>query len=141
MKADAGKWAEREAKLWLEKHSNEVLAFAYHRYPDARAARGALAAQPADFLIANGSTFHLEVKETAQINRLPKAKISQYGTLLKFHYAGVIPYVVVYRSACKDWICLGPAELFGFEECPASFDMTQRPTFATCGEILRSLFT
>jgi hypothetical protein len=138
---DPGKWAEKQAKDWLEAESNRVLTFAWHRYPDAKAARGALAAQPADFLVANNATYHLEVKETKEVNRLPKAKVRQYGMLLKFSLAGIKPYVVVYRSERKDWLYFSAAELFCFDACPPSFDMTHRPTFATCGDLLKEIFS
>jgi len=140
MKGDEGKWAEKQAQTWLENASNQAHDFAWHRYPDSRAARGALAAQPADFLVACGKAFHLEVKETAQIKRLPKKKIGQFGMLQKFHWAGIEPYVVIYRSEAKDWVYLGPAQLFEFEECPPSFDLSKRQTYATCGAIMEWLF-
>lgn len=137
---DPGKWAEREAALWLEAASQKAHDFAFHRYPDAKAARGALAAQPADFLVAAcGNTYHLEVKETKQINRLPKAKVRQFGMLKKFHWAGITPYVVVYRSEREDWIYLGPSQLFCFEDCPPSFDMTHLQIYPNCAAVLQEI--
>lgn len=130
---DPGKWAEGEAAKWLERMSVTYTSFAYHRYPDARSARGALSAQPADFLIGwdphdtNGPltmhpvTVHLEVKETAEANRLPKAKIGQYGKLLMFHLAGFKTIILVYRSAYGDWTYFTGDHLFEGERMGASF--------------------
>jgi hypothetical protein len=72
-KQNLGKVAEKAVQGWLEKTSASRRDFAFHRYPDARAARGALAAQPSDFLVAYKKlgVFHLEVKETEQQYRLP----------------------------------------------------------------------
>jgi penicillin-binding protein-related factor A (putative recombinase) len=139
-KQSPGDWAEAEVQKWLDKETSRLCNFAYHRYPDARAARGALAAQPADYLVSNGTICHLEVKETEQINRLPKKKIRQYGMLLKWKWAGVTPFVVIYRSEAKDWVYLSSDQLFEFEECPPSFDLSKRPTYATCGDIMNWLF-
>lgn len=138
---DKGKWAEKQARDWMEARSAKVAAFVYHRYPDAKAARGALAAQPADYLVsANKVIYHLETKETKQINRLPKGKIKQFGQLLKWWIGGITPYVVIYRSETQDWAYLGPNQLFSLAECPPSFDLTQRPKFDTCNDVLTHLF-
>lgn len=138
---DPGQWAEKQAKDWMDSRSNAVSSFVYHRYPDAKAARGALAAQPADYLVSTrGHILHLEVKETKQLNRLPKAKVRQYGMLLKWWWGNVKPYLIVYRSEAKDWVWLGPEQLFCFDECPPSFDMTQRPKFSTAADVLSHLF-
>ena len=139
--ADRGKWAEQQARQWLDRQSEIDANFAVHRYPDAKAARGALAKQPSDYLVSNGTIYHLEIKETKEVNRLPKAKIRQYGMLLKWHWAKITPYVVVYRSTTNDWTYLGPDEMFCFDDCPPSFDMKQRPKFPTCAAVLQELFT
>ena len=44
--ADRGKWAEGKIMKWLEGRSTFDMYFAYHRFSDARAARGALAGPP-----------------------------------------------------------------------------------------------
>ena len=141
MSFDPGQWAEKQAKDWMDGQSNKVSSFVYHRYPDAKAARGALSAQPADYLVSTqGRILHLEIKETKELNRLPKAKVRQYGMLQKWWWGNVAPYVVVYRSVAKDWTYLSSAELFGFDECPASFDMTSQPKFSTAADVLSHLF-
>lgn len=122
MSADRGKWAEQQARDYLEKRSSREAAFAYHRYPDARAARGALSAQPADFLVAlPGLSVHLEVKETAEARRLPKRKIGQFGALMRFHWAGFKTVVLIYRSALADWTYLTGEHLFCNDVTPTSF--------------------
>lgn len=140
-----GKWAEQQAQEWLEAKSSSVASFAWHRYPDAKAARGALAAQPADFLVGyplpnKSPAYHLEVKETAQENRLPKAKVSQYGKLKMFDEAGFNTIVLVYRSAFKDWLYLRRRELFYYDTCPPSFPFEGRPTFPTAAAALEEIF-
>jgi hypothetical protein len=141
-KFDPGEWAEQQALKWLNEESARVASFTFHRYPDAKAAQGALAKQPSDYLVsAKRVIYHLEVKETKQINRLPKVKVRQYGMLLKWHWANVTPRVVIYQSELKVWTWLGPDEMFCFDDCPPSFDLTLRPKFTTCAEVLEALFS
>lgn len=138
--SDPGKWAESQARIWLEMQSRKVAEFTWHRYPDAKAAQGALAAQPADYLVSNGTVCHLEIKETKQINRLPKSKVRQYGQLKKWWLAKIEPYVVVYRSEAHDWTFLTATDLCMDGDAPASFDMTKTPKFASCADVLNHLF-
>lgn len=145
--ADKGKWAEDRVQDWLVSKSSSSFSFAFHRLPDARAARGALAAQPADWLtsmrLPNGDPFSvlLEAKETAEKLRLPKGKIGQYGKLLLFHLAGIEARVVVYRSLHNDWTYFTGVELFpGGDEVPTSFPFAGRPTFATAVEALEEIY-
>lgn len=121
-----GKWAEGQVQGWLEKRSDSDIEFAWNRYPDARSARGALSAQPSDFLVARlgHGTYHLEAKETAQVNRLPKAKISQYGRLKLFHLAGITPIVIVYITMTQEWTWLGTKDLYSHDVCPPSFKLS-----------------
>lgn len=149
-KLDPGKWAEREAQLWLEASSQQAHDFAWHRFPDAKSARGALAAQPSDFLVSLvdsvgfNRTVYLEVKETAQERRLPKAKISQYGMLKKFFWTRADVMVLVYMSAFKHWVYLEATqdndELFCFDECPPSFLIDNRKTYPTAAAALEEFF-
>lgn len=128
--ADKGKDTEKAVQDYLEKRSLASTAFAWHRFPDARAARGALASQPCDFLVGvNGQTIFLEAKETEQKIRLPKNKISQYGTLLKWHWAGFRVLVVVHRSDLQDWTYLDNDDLFGYDVCPPSFPFHASRTY------------
>lgn len=147
--ADSGKAAEKQAEAWLMQRSAGLHEFAYHRYPDARAARGALAAQPADYLVAAGraGVFHLEVKETGEERRLPKAKVSQYGKLLMFWWAGIQPLVLVYRSRFNDWTYFTARELFPPSsdrqtiDTPTSFPFAGRPTFVSATLALDEMFS
>lgn len=141
-KANMGKWAEKQALLWLTEASNKSTDLAFHRLPDAHAARGALAAQPADLMVVkDGFFFLLEVKESAQTSRLPKAKVSQWGCLKKFHWAGAGIIVLVFMSGINKWVTLGPIELgMGSETCPASFPLTNLPQYDTAAEALEEYF-
>lgn len=140
-KPDPGKMAEKAAEDWLKVKSAASISFAYHRLPDARSARGALASQPADFQACNKGAFaYLEVKETKQTLRLPKAKVSQWGTLNAWHLAGCASYVLVYRSALADWVTLGPAELFNYDDVPASFPMAALKSYPTAAAALQEIF-
>ncbi len=136
-----GKWAEKQVQDWLQARSLASVDFAFHRFPDARAAQGKLSAQPADYFCSwrGVGAFMLEVKETKETSRLPKAKISQYGKLKLFDLAGVYTRVVVYISALNVWCCLTDHDLFSFEMCPASFKLsTQR--FHTVDEVMSCVF-
>ena len=141
--ADRGKWAEGEADTWLKATAAARVRFAYHRYPDARAARGALAAQPCDYLVADGDSgfkIHLEVKETANERRLPRDKVSQYGKLKMFWWAGIQPRILVYRSEQRDWVWFGPKLLFATDDAPTSWPLTDLPRYPTAAEALRDIF-
>ena len=144
-KANMGKWAEKQAALYLEECSRESSYFAWHRFPDARAARGLLAAQPADFLVSFKSfygnrTIYLEVKECANPKRLPKAKIGQYGLLYKFWLTGAHVLVLVFMSATGKWVGLDGETLFQYDECPASFPLHDLKTYDSAAEALADYF-
>lgn len=139
--ADRGKAAEKLVQDWLEARSQAQASFAYHRYPDARAARGTLPAQPADYLVSQpGKPVHLEVKECANALRLPKDKVSQYGKLKMFSLAGFRTFVLIYRSALSDWVFLNELDLFEHEECPASFPMSGLTSYPTHTKALERIF-
>ncbi len=140
-----GKWAEAQVEEWLERQSRAQAGFAYHRYPDSRSARNVIAAQPADFLVAEkiGSyrrAWHLEVKDTAEEKRLPRAKIGQYGKLKMFQWAGIEPYVLVFRSVFKDWVILTPEYLMSYEDAPTSFPFAGLPTYPSEPHALKEIF-
>jgi hypothetical protein len=148
-KFDAGKWAEKETASWLESRSQQDVGFAWHRFPDARAAMGRLSAQPSDFLVSlattsGNRTAYLEVKETAQERRLPKSKVGQYGLLRKFYWTKAEVMVLIYMSAKKKWCYLQADQyvddLFHYEDCPASFPIADLPTYDTAAEALESFF-
>jgi len=144
-KADMGKWAEKQAALFLEQCSKESSEFAWLRFPDARAARGLLAAQVADFLVSfmgndSNRTVYLEVKECANPTRLPKAKIGQYGLLYKFWLTGAHVLVLVYMSKTQQWVRLTGDELFCYDECPPSFLLTNLQPYALAERALSDYF-
>lgn len=145
-----GTWAEGRVREWLEQRSQHDQRFAYHRYPDTKAARmNTLPAQPSDYIVTRKTQdikprriiAHVEVKETAQKYRLPKAKIGQYGKLKMFDLAGIPPIVIVYRSEYKDWVMLFAADLcFDHDVVPASFPFGDRPSYRSAGEALATIF-
>ncbi len=136
-----GKWAEKQVQTWLESRSATSFSFGWHRFPDARAARGALAAQPSDMLVVHtGVVMFLEIKESKETKRLPKAKVSQYGALLKFHLAGAKVAVLIFRSSLVDWVYITNEHLFEHEECPPSFPFEGRPSFPSAAAALQEIF-
>lgn len=146
--ADMGKWAEAEASVWLEARSAREAEFAWHRFPDSRSARNPLPAQPADFLVGwapAGRALRLptllEVKETANVSRLPKDKIGQYGKLRMFHMAGYTVVVLVFRSHHNDWVVINHLQLFPADGLPKSFPFAGLVTFPTAAAALDRLFS
>lgn len=142
--ADKGKWAEEKVQKWLDEQSKVSAKFAFHRMPDARAARGALSPQPADWIVSKhltGGTFTtwLEAKETAESNRLPKAKIRQYGKLLMFHHAGMQARVIVFRSLYSDWVYFDNVDLF-LDPSKSSFSFKDKQSFSTWDKALTEIF-
>lgn len=146
-----GTWAENQVRNWLEARSTAEKGFAYHRYPDTKAARlMKLPPQPSDYLASRmfrvgeksrRIVAHVEVKETAQPRRLPKDKVRQYGKLKMFWWAGIDPVVIVFRSATKDWVMLRAPDLFPVtDEPPASFLIVDLPAFRTAGDALATIF-
>lgn len=142
MKANAGKAAEATVQAWLKLRSDYDATFASHRLPDARAARGALAAQPADaMVVSKGRITFLEVKESAELKRLPRSKVSQWGTLLKMSWAGALVSVIVYRSAYRDWVVFNNQDLFPADaETPTSFPFSTKKTYPSAADALNELF-
>lgn len=116
--------------------------FTYHRMPDAKAARGALPAQPGDFLYAsNDSTLgspcvgFLEVKACKHPYRLAKDKISQLAKLNLFEMAGAKSYVLVnhylqgyWRVVPTNWLADGVP----------SWDLSNCATYPTHVDALHS---
>jgi len=141
--ANLGKAAEKQVQAWLEARSVRDAAFAFHRFPDARAARGAMAAQPSDLLVVHrGVVTFLEVKECAHPVRIQRSKITQYGALKRMHWAGARVVVLVYRSLYDDWVFLDADDLFGADDAPASFKFsTDRvPSTPTAAANLERIF-
>ena len=141
MKADAGKATEAIVQFWLKMRSDADASFAFHRFPDSRAARGVIPAQPSDLLVVSKkvATF-LEAKETAELRRLPRAKVSQWGSLRKWDWAGADVVVIVYRSEFDDWLIFRNKDLFPDGDTPASFAFAGKHTYPTAADALQELF-
>lgn len=119
-------------KEWEKKQG-----FASHRLPDAKAARGSLKAQPADFLIANQSQVSfIEVKALKHERLLPKDRISQLPTLKKFEETAMRSYVLVFQYLEGLWRIESVEHIeFGVP----SWNVTNWPTFSTPEDALRSV--
>lgn len=140
-KFDKGKYAEKEVQKALDALSATHFDLKVMRFPDAHAARGVLAAMPSDYLVVyRGVTTFIEVKSTEQATRLPKAKISQYGYLQSFHLAGAKVLVIVHQPLLSRWVMLTGDDLFCYEDCPASFPLTNLPQYDTAAEALEEYF-
>lgn len=108
---------------------NRFVEFAWHRLPDAKAARGALAAQPADYLIAcRGRGFFLEVKALKHEFRLPKDRVSQLPTLKKFGLAGVSGLVMIHHYTIGQWRIVPASSM---QTDVPSWDLSSWPTYAS----------
>lgn len=112
---------------------NKWQGFTYHRMPDAKAARGSLAAQPGDFLYAsnlevgNYSGF-LEVKATKHAYRLGRDKVSQLPKLKLFGMAGCGSFVLVHHYLHGVWRIVAVSDL---EDGAASWDLSGYPSFTS----------
>lgn len=130
-----GKSAEKAVEAVLKKF-NERAGFAYHRFPDARSARGALTAQPGDFLyFAHPYAGVIEVKETQHSFRIAKDKVSQLPTLKKFEMAGARSVIVIHHSTDNLWRVVTPSEL---TEGVPSWNLLHLPTYPTAEAALLS---
>jgi hypothetical protein len=128
---DRGKWAEKQIQDLLIAFNRKWIDVTYHRLPDARAARGALAAQPADFIVAaHGHGYFLEVKETQELHRLPRDKVKQIPDLRKFALAGMGFAVLVFHSAMEKWRCV-PQDVFMSDAFPTVYDLSHLELYDT----------
>lgn len=106
-----GKETERLVEKQFDDWNSDS-RFSWHRLPDARAARGFLAAQPADYIwwrLPHGG--YLEVKATQHEYRLAKDKIRQLPLLHKHALAGARNYVLVHHYLIGMWRIIPVAEL------------------------------
>lgn len=101
--------------------------FAWHRLPDAKAARSLLSAQPADMVVADGKKgLFLEVKACKHPFRLAKDKVRQLPLLRKFAMAGMPGVIVVHHYIEGVWRCFLAKDLeFGLP----TWDLRPFPTF------------
>lgn len=89
---------------------NQRQWFAWHRLPDAKAGRGRIAAQPADYIYRNGrkTSGFIEVKALKHAYRLPSARLTQLPTLLKWALAGSSSLVLVHHYMEGVWRVIPP---------------------------------
>lgn len=128
-----GKETERLVeKLFTEWNTDS--RFSWHRLPDARSARGRVAAQPADYIwwrLPHGG--YLEVKATRHDFRLAKDKVRQLPLLHKHALAGARNYVLVHHYMLGKWRVVRAESL---EIGLPSWDLSQAPLFDSPGEAL-----
>lgn len=104
--------ATEELVLDILKEENRRVDFAFHRLPDAKSARGALAAQPADTLIVDkGLMAFLEIKALRHSFRLTKDRVSQLPTLHKFEAAGAVCLILCHHYMDGIWRIINARDL------------------------------
>jgi hypothetical protein len=117
------------------KAANNHANFAWHRLPDAKAARGAMAAQPADYMFRFGKVAgFLEVKALKHDYRLPASRLTQLPVLNKWALAGNHNYVLINHYMIGQWRIINTAELeFGVP----SWDLRDYEVYSTPVEALK----
>lgn len=91
---------------------NLIANFSWHRLPDAKSARGYLAAQPADYVWwSRPFGGYLEVKACHHDYRLPKDKVRQLPLLQKHALAGADAFVLVHHYLLGKWRIVPAVEL------------------------------
>lgn len=130
-----GKETEKLAeKLFTEWNKQQL--FAWHRMPDARAARGRLSAQPSDYIYRCGQhAGHIELKALKHPFRLPSARVSQLPTLLKWSLAGSCDVILVFHYMENVWRAALPTQL---EIGLPSWNLSEFKTYASAEEALLS---
>lgn len=125
------KLVESLFKVW-----NQRLKFAWHRMPDAKAGRGRIPAQPADYLYRNGAfSGFIEVKALKHAYRLPSDRVTQLPTLHKWGIAGNMNFVLVHHYMEGTWRVMLSSQLeFGVP----SWDLRHYPTYPTAEAALLS---
>lgn len=122
-----GKETERLVEQLLDEENTRRADFAWHRFPDSRAAGRVIAAQPSDYLVANGKrTFLLEAKALSHAYLLPKDKVRQLATMHKFDAASTKGVIVVNHYLEGAWRCFRATDL---ELGLPSWDLRPFPTF------------
>ena len=125
------KIVEEVLKEW-----NSRLFFAYLRMPDARAARGHLAAQPGDFLYqCCESSGFIEIKALKHPCRLPASRLTQLPVLRKWDMAGARSIILVHHYMIGKWRVLYPAVL---ETNVTSWDISEVRTYESAADALES---
>lgn len=138
-----GKYAESEVVKIFDEWNRSVLAFAYERLPDARAARGAIKAQLCDFIvhleIGRPTTFPrfvmVEAKESSHDYRIAKDKVDQLPRMAKWIRAGSKGVLIVYHTALNEWRAVPIQDLTIGQ---ASWDLRTYPLFPDARSALLS---
>ena len=117
---------------------NTKQCFAWHRMPDARSARGALAAQPGDYVYfaSKENRFmggFIEVKASKHPFRIAKDKVRQLPKLRVFDLAGADNIVLVHHYLEGVWRAVHTADL---EVGQPSWDLSDIAKFPTPEEAL-----
>ena len=122
-----GKETERLVENLLNEENTRRADFAWHRFPDSKAAGRVIAAQPSDYLVANGKrTFLLEVKALSHAYRLPTHKVRPPATLPQFDAPSTKDNIVVNHYLESVWRCFRATDL---ELGLPSWDLRPFPTF------------
>lgn len=147
MKKFSGEWwrtlppekVGKETELLVEKlfkDWNHRQSFAWHRLPDARSARGALKAQPSDYIYRSGMyAGMIEVKALKHPFRLPADRLTQLPTLLKWTLAGSNDLILVFHYLEGVW------RLVFADDLPTdatSWDLSNFPQYASAEAALKS---
>lgn len=130
----------KETELLVEsalKKLNVRQDFAWHRLPDARAARGALKAQPGDYQYIFHKVFgYIEVKALKHPTRLPATRLTQLPIMNKWEMAGASSVVLVHHYMTGEWRAVSPAVL---PVGATSWDLSSFKSHATVEEALNSI--
>lgn len=111
-------------------------SFAWHRLPDAKSARGRVAAQPADYIYRSGDySGFIEVKALKHPYRLPADRVTQLPVLKKWGLAGSQNLILVHQYMEGVWRVMFPT---GLPSDVPSWDMRNIPTYPSAEDALLS---
>lgn len=139
--ANRGALAEKKVKEFLDVWSEFNTVREYSRLVDAKAAGRVIKAAAADFdyyCVPEDSPRQfglIEVKETEHEYRLGRDRITQLARLRKREKCGGRCFVVVFHSTVKLWRVMDLKYMMTTGD-KGSWNMTDLPTFKTCGEAL-----
>jgi hypothetical protein len=116
---------------------NRNIGFAWLRFPDSKAARGIIKAQPADMLfVQNGTPYFLEVKALKHPYRLPASRVSQLPTLKKFNLAGAEALILIHHYMEGNWRIVNASDI---DLGQPSWDLRSEETFTHAHLALESM--
>jgi len=115
---------------------NKSQSFAWHRLADAKAGRGRIAAQPADYAYRHHPhAGYIEVKALKHDYRLPASRLTQLPVLHKWDLAGAESFVLVHHYMLGKWRI---TDTRGLNTGVPSWDLRDEPLFDTPREALVS---